>query len=246
MIRPLALACLFTLFATPALADDTDQPLFDQRDELVMSSEGFLSSHPDLRWRGEGLEALQEDRAGEAFDYFKRAAKYADKPSQAMVAEMLWTGTGTPMDRPLAYAWMDVAAERAYIPFLAKREKYWNALSEAEQARALEVGAPVFDEYKDAVAKERLERLLRRAKRNVTGSRTGHVGSLQIMIPGPGGLMMQVDGATYYDDQYWEPEHYWAWQDSVWKDPPTGTVSIKPLEVVEQGTTPASDDTDGN
>ena len=142
MIRPLALACLFTLFATPALADDTDQPLFDQGDELVMSSEGFLSSHPDLRWRGEGLEALQEDRAGEAFDYFKRAAKYADKPSQAMVAEMLWTGTGTPMDRPLAYAWMDVAAERAYIPFLAKREQYWNALSEAEQARALEVGAP--------------------------------------------------------------------------------------------------------
>lgn len=243
MIRPLAIACLFTLLATPALAGEkTDRPLFDPGDEQVMSTAGFLAAHPDLRWRSEGLVALEEDRAGEAFEYFKRAARYADKPSQAMVAEMLWTGTGTPKDRPLAYAWMDVAAERAYVPFLAKREQYWNALGEAEQAQALQVGAPVFDEYRDAVAKERLERLLRRAKRNVTGSRTGHVGNLQVMVPGPGGVMMQIDGASYYADQYWEPAQYWTWQDSIWKDPPTGTVSVKSLEVVRDGAASAGDE----
>ena len=167
MIRPLALACSLALAGTLALVAapapaqaNNEKPLFDDADQDVMSSAGFLSAHPDLRWRAEGLDALEKDRAGEAFDYFKRAARYADKPSQAMVAEMLWTGTGVPADRPLAYAWMDVAAERAYIPFLAKREQYWNALSAAEQARALEIGAGIYDEYADTVAKERLERLL--------------------------------------------------------------------------------------
>ena len=245
MIRTLALACLFTLVATPALAqDDAERPLFEAGDQDVMNAAGFLGAHPDLRWRREALWALENDRAGEAFDNFKRAARYADKPSQAMVAEMLWTGTGTPADRPLAYAWMDIAAERAYIPFLVKREQYWDALSEAERERALAVGRAVFDEYSDAVAKERLERLLRRAKRNVTGSRTGHVGNLQIVVPGPGGMNITIDGAKYYDDQYWEPEQYWAWQDSIWKDPPKGNVSIKPLEVVREGDATPADDGD--
>ena len=242
MKRPLALACplalagMLTLVAAPSLAQaDNEAPLFEPADEEVMSTGGFLNAHPDLRWRAEGMAALEDGRDGEAFTYFKRAARYADKPSQAMVAEMLWTGTGVPADRPLAYAWMDVAAERAYIPFLSKRERYWNTLSAAEQAQALEVGAAVYDEYRDAVAKERLERELRRAKRNITGSRTGSVGNLQVMVPGPGGIMMTIDGSRYYDDQYWEPEHYWAWQDSIWKDPPTGNVSVKPLEVVRDG-----------
>lgn len=233
MIRPLALACLFTLVATPALAQDgAGKPLYDAGDREVMNTAGFLGAHPDLRWRREGLDALESDRAGEAFTFFKRAARYADKPSQAMVAEMLWTGTGTPVDRPLAYVWMDIAAERAYIPFLIKREQYWNELSAAEREQALAVGKAVLDEYRDAVAKERLERLLRRAKRNVTGSRTGHVGNLRIIIPGPGGMDTTIDGAKYYDDQYWEPEQYWAWQDSIWKDPSTGSVNVNPLEVV--------------
>lgn len=233
MIRPLAFACLLSLLAAPVLAQDAaDAPPWGAGDEDVMNTSGFLAAHPDLRWRREGLYALEQDRAGEALTFFKRAARYADKPSQAMVAEMLWTGTGVPIDRPQAYAWMDVAAERAYVPFLAKREQYWNALGETERARALEVGAGIYDEYSDSVAKARLERLLRRAQRKVTGSRTGFVGNLQVMVPGPGGVMLTIDGSRYYDDQYWEPEQYWAWQDSIWKDPPTGTVTVEPLEVV--------------
>ena len=253
MIRPLTFACsvalasVLTLAATPVPAQANNvQPQFDPADMDVMSTAGFLSAHPDLRWRGEGLTALEKDRADEAFTFFKRAARYADKPSQAMVAEMLWTGTGVPKDRALAYAWMDVAAERAYIPFLAKREQYWNALSEAEQAQALEVGAAIYDEYRDDVAKERLEQLLRRAQRKVTGSRTGFVGNLQVMVPGPGGTMLSIDGSRYYDEQYWEPEHYWAWQDSIWKDPPTGTVSVQPLEVVREGDSATDDEAGGD
>src|SRR5690606_28657749 len=92
--------------------------------------------------------------------------------------------------------------------------------------------ATVYDEYRDGVAKERLERLLRRAKRSTTGSRVGAVGALQVIIPGPGGVSMTIDGSQYYADQYWEPAQYWTWQDSIWKDPPTGRVTVNPVEVV--------------
>ncbi|HEU4814300.1 MAG TPA: hypothetical protein VFS99_08745 [Xanthomonadaceae bacterium] len=202
----------------------------------VMNSAGFLLAHPDLRWRREGIAALGDGRAGEALTYFQRAARYADKASQAMVAEMLWTGTGVPVDRPRAYAWMDIAAERAYIPFVAKREQYWNALSAAERTRALEVGRRLYEEHRDDVAKERLERELAKAKRKITGSRVGNVGNLQVMIPLAGGkVFTTISGERYYDDTYWEPDQYWAWQDSIWKDPPIGTVNVKPLEVVRPG-----------
>ena len=204
-------------------------------DALVVNNTGFLGAHPDLRWRREGMAAIQDGRPREAFTFFRRAARYADKPSQAMVAEMLWTGTGVPADRPLAYAWMDIAAERAYVPFVAKREQYWNALSESEQALALDVGRPLYEEYRDEVAQERLERKLEKAKRKITGSRTGFVGFLTLVVAGPGGVGIAIDGERFYDDTYWEPDQYWEWQDSIWKDPAFGTVTVEPLEVVRDG-----------
>lgn len=231
MIRPLLLCSL--LAAAPAWSQEAaPKRTPDAGDPRVIATEGFLAAHPDLRWRRAGLESHVAGRNGEALASFQRAARYADKPSQAMVAEMFWDGIGTPMDRPLAYAWMDIAAERAYPRFLAKREQYWNALTEEERARALEVGRAVYDEYRDEVAKERLERVLRRERRNVTGSRVGSVGNLQVVIPGPGGNSITIDGSRYYDKKYWEPARYWAWQDGIWKDAPTGSVTVNPLEVV--------------
>lgn len=201
-------------------------------DALIVNNTGFLGAHPDLRWRREGQATLEQDRPREAFTYFRRAARFADKPSQAMVAEMLWTGNGVAVDRPLAYAWMDIAAERAYVPFVAKREAYWNALSETERARALQVGRPLYEEYRDEVAQERLERELKKAKRRITGSRTGFIGFLEVQIAGSHGAPVTVSGERFYDDRYWEPDQYWEWQDAIWKDPGFGTVTVKPLEVV--------------
>ena len=203
-------------------------------DALVLNNTGFLGAHPDLRWRREGQATLEKGRPREALTYFRRAARYADKPSQAMVAEMLWTGNGAEVDRALAYAWMDIAAERAYVPFVARREAYWNALSDTERARALEVGRPLYEEYRDEVAQERLERELEKARRKITGSRTGFVGFLHVQIAGPGGTPITISAERFYDDKYWEPEQYWAWQDSIWKDPGFGTVTVKPLEVVRE------------
>ena len=77
---------------------------------------------------------------------------------------------------------------------------------------------------------------------------TGPARNARTSKPRPWELVLEhntfVALSRYYDDQYWEPEHYWAWQDSIWKDPPTGTVSVKPLEVVHDA--PAAGEADGD
>jgi hypothetical protein len=217
MERLRLLACLALFASTPAFAGN---PPSAPADEAVLNDSGFLHAHPDLRWRGEGQVALDEGRFRDAFEAFLQAARYADKPSQAMVGEMLWTGRGVRVDRPLAYAWMDIAAERGYVPFVTRREQYWALLDAGERSEAVEVGRPLFARYRDEVAKPRTERAMAKARRKVTNSRVGSVSGMRVIIPGPKNSSIAIDGQRYYDDTWWEPSQYWAWQDSIWQDPP--------------------------
>lgn len=230
LLLPLLLACL----PGPAVAQA--QKAAPAPDPL-MSNEAFLSGHPDLLHRLRGLEAYKAGKHQEAFVHFKRAALYADKPSQGMVAEMLWAGLGTPQDRVLAYIWMDLAAERGYRPFLAPRERYWGELDEAERTHALEEGKAVYAKYGDAAAQPRLDLALRRERLRATGSRTGFVGSVQIFIPGPNG-MEQIDGSKFYDPKYWDPRQYRAWHDAVWTSPRQASVTVGAPEKIEGDTPP--------
>lgn len=222
------------LAVSPAVAGDgAARPKRTGDQQIILSSTSFLSSHPDLRWRLEGMRALDEGQPRRAIAYLKRAARYADKPAQALLAELHWDGTGTPQDRVEGYIWMDLAAERGYLPFLARREAYWRALDETQKAQVQQRGAEALAEFGDAAAKPRLETILRRASRNVAGSRVGFVGPMEIRIPGPGGEWHSVRGDEYYQREYWQPEKYWAWQDALWRDPKEGNVIIRPIERVD-------------
>lgn len=234
--RIACLAALLLPVAFAAVAADPAPP--DPTADKLMVTAGFLNHHPDLRYRLHGMEAMRKERYDDAYRFFRRAAFYADKPSQGMVAEMLWNGQGVDRDRPLAYAWMDLAAERGYAGFLGLRERYWEALDEAERARALEVGREVYAVYGDAAARPRIDTELRRGRRQVTGSRTGSVGALKIFVPGPGGYQM-IDGSKFYDPLYWEPEKYHAWTDAVWRNPRIGTVRVGDVEQVRADDLPA-------
>lgn len=232
MIRPATFAtlcCVFLLSAAPQRTH-AQSAAPASTDALVMSSDSFLGSHPDLRYRMLGLESYKKGRFSEALTFFRRASRFADKPSQGMVAEMLWQGVGTAQDRPLAYAWMDLAAERGFEVMLINRERYWRDLSEAERPQALQAGEAVFADYGDDVAKPRLERILRAARRNVTGSRVGFTGNLTIIIPGPTGDIT-LDGSQFYQEKFWKPETYWQWQAESWKESPKGRVEVGPLTV---------------
>jgi len=200
------------------------------QDKTITNSMTFIKQHPDLLYRMRGLAAYKKASYLEAFNNFKRAAKYADKPSQGILAEMLWKGEGTPIDRPQAYAWIDIAAERAYPTMVLSREKMWSMLNDEERKQAIVVGRQLYKYYGDDVAKRRLEIALARVRSNITGSHLGFVGYLAITIDTPSGPQT-IDGSFYYQDKFWKPAQYWEWQDTAWKNPPTGNVDIGPLEV---------------
>lgn len=75
-------------------------------DEAIVQSADFLASHPDLRFRVDGLAAYGAGDYTRAMDAFLQATHHADKASQAIIGEMHWSGHGVPVDRALAYAWM--------------------------------------------------------------------------------------------------------------------------------------------
>ncbi len=205
-------------------ADPTSDPL--------MITAGFLSGHPDLRFRLLGMEKRNAGDQEAAFRFFQRAAFYADKPSQAMVAEMLWNGSGTPADRAQAYAWMDLAAERGYEGFVELRERYWAALTAEQRAHAVAEGEAIYARFGDSAAKPRIATVMRRERRAVTGSRTGFAGNLRIMVPGPAGPE-EIDGSKFYDDRYWDPDKYQQWHDAIWAKPRVARIDVGALSQVK-------------
>lgn len=220
--KTLSLLCLLAAsFALPAAAQTAE----DMDERQIMGTAAFLSGHPDLRHRLAGLRHFQKGDYNDALIRFRRAARYGDKPSQGMLGEMYWEGTGVAQDKAMGYVWMDLAAERGYPLMLAKRERYWAQLDAQGRARALEIGPQSYAEYGDEVAKGRLERELRFAKRNTTGSRVGSVGSLTIYIPTPSG-METIDGSKFYDDKFWDVDQYLKWQDNDWVNNAEGTVDV--------------------
>lgn len=214
--------CVLLGAVTPAAADPKTSP--------AIVSESFLSHHPDIRWRNKGIELYDRGEYEAAINALLRSARFADKESQALLAEMYWEGLGAPANRPLAYAWMDLAAERGYAQLLAVRERYWSTLSEAERDEALRLGQDVYATYGDEVAKPRLAKLLKRARREVTGSRVGFAGALQITVRMPGGGFYTMTGHEYYAEEYWKPELYFDWRDQSWMEAQEGRVEIGPLE----------------
>src|SRR5690606_6199781 len=218
----------FVLLSQPVHAQAKPLPPDPTEDKLMLSA-GFLSAHPDLRYRLHGLEELKRGRHEDALSFFTRAGYYADKPSQGMVAEMYWTGQGVAPDPVLGYIWMDLAAERGYEGFLVLREKYWASLDEAQRQRAVEEGAAIYARYGDAAAQPRLETAIRRGRNKLTGSRVGSVGNLQIYVPGPAGYD-RIDGTQFFDERYWDPKKYRAWHDAIWMKPRVGRVSVGEVE----------------
>ncbi|TYT25156.1 sel1 repeat family protein [Luteimonas viscosa] len=227
MIRSIRfqIAIAAVLAAPAAWAQQAPLPPDPTEDRLMINA-GFLSAHPDLRYRLLGLEDMRAGREADALRFFMRASYYADKPSQGMVAEMFWNGQGVEERDPAkAYAWMDLAAERGYEGFVALRERYWASLDEAQRQSALEHGQEIYAKYGDDAAQPRLTTAIRRGRNRITGSRVGAVGSLQIYVPGPAGFE-QIDGSKFFDEKYWDPEQYMAWHDAIWMKPRVGKVTV--------------------
>ena len=140
---------------------------------LPSQAGSFATYHPDQYYFTRAVDAFERGRLEDTEDFLRKSARYGDKTSQFALALLARDGVGRQADLAEAYAWFDVAGERGYPAFLAEREAIWLRLAEAEQARALGMVAKLHAEYGDAVAKPRLERLLRLGKSRRTGTRTG-------------------------------------------------------------------------
>lgn len=209
----------------------------DSVDREVMASPSYARAHPDQRWRHEARVAYDAGNFTAALEYLERAARYADKASQALLAEMHWEGQGIAVDRPRAYAWMDLAAERHYKDMLARREFYWNQLTEAERARAIEIGRDLYADFGDDVAKPRLERVLQREHGSKTGTRLGADTFTKVYTGGAPGWVARNRGGQlipeFYDTKFWRPEKYWAWQDETYEAARKGKVIVRDVREVE-------------
>jgi hypothetical protein len=239
----LALVLGLGLFCSAASAQRLATPVTAFEQELL-EHEGILGAHPGFRWRREALLALERGELADVQARLERAARYADKPAQALIAERYWKGQGVGRDRALAYAWMDLAAERGYTLFIAHREKYWAELDAAERSRALQVGEGIYAEYGDAVAKPRLASHLQR-KRAQTGTRVATRSAVEVYLPpsrNPSGEAGIGKGKTrsfylgirlpdYYRDKIWEADAYFAWQDQQYIGLPEGIVTVGSVAV---------------
>lgn len=232
MLKRLALITLALITMLPlALACGMAHAREDLADDPRAVSAGFLNYHPDLQFRSYGTNAYIKKDFDKALMFFRRAAFFADKPSQAMIAEMYSRGEGLPLDLALAYAWMDLAAERGYVDFTVMRERYWRVLDAAGQARAIEAGQKVYARYGDAAAKPRFATQLRKGAKEGVGSRTGFTGNVKINIPGPSGEET-IDGSKFKDINYWDADKYWAMQDRVWRNPSGARVDVGYVETL--------------
>lgn len=158
----------------------------------VWETRTFQRAHPDLTFRVSGQAHLEDRNYSRARSDFTEAARWGDKLSQAMLAEMLWDGIGVDTDRARAYAWMDLAAERGFVPFVAKRERYWAALDAQQRERALEVGRKLYAQYGDEIAQPRLRARLHKEARAMTGTRTGLPGQGTVILPTRGGARVTI------------------------------------------------------
>lgn len=217
------LAWLVGATALSASAAEVFEPRRIEPD--VWRSAHFQYAHPDLKHRVIAQNLMEEGRMRWAIPEFERAASWGDKLSQAMLAEIYWEGRGTRADRARAYAWMDLAAERGFVAFVSKRERYWAALTPSERESALAIGAELYASYGDQIALPRLQARVER-ERGTTGSRTGFAGNGTVVMPGEGATrlkltdrlhMAQIYGGrqmsltAYYSPQLWQPAKYLDW-----------------------------------
>lgn len=222
-MRPTGLlASALFLFASPQLAlaqppvPDADHSLTRRlaRDPV------FQNAHPDLHYRALATQARGDGKAELARRHDRMAARYADKLSQAALAEMYHTGEGGERNPALAYAWMDLAAERGTPWLVALRESYWAGLDQPDRARAVAEGRTLYETFGDPAAKPRLETLMRTTRNAVTGSRLGAISNGLRIYPGDsagnataGRDLYPVTAEELYPDRYWVPALYWAAQD---------------------------------
>lgn len=254
MLAALALGTTVAVMSVPVVAQSSDESLMI----ALLNDRQIVAAHPDLFYRDLGVRAYKDGDKQRAVDMFLRAAGYADKPAQAMLASMYWHGDGVAIDRPRGYAWMDLAADRGYKDLLVQREQFWAQLDASGRQRAIAEGRQIYAEYNDEQGLRKLDQELQRTANKATGSRTGFGGNnLTVRMRGGAagpGLKPKLDGGPtvlggtpvrgidYYSPMLWSAAPYAKLKDRVWEyaHSEIGTVEVGPLQSLSAPSSSAS------
>jgi len=204
-------------------------------DTLQAMSEASTWYHPDLFGMTVGMRRYAHRQFGSALHYFEIGAFYADKLSQLNIGLMHLNGEGTSKDSVVAYAWIDLAAERGYPAFVATRDTLRKVLTPAQFDQATALRRTLAARYGDAVAKPRMAVQLHQGQMQFTGSRTGFdfgvtnpVGNCGPPLRIGGRVVPEIGcmGPSFWAKENWQPELYFAARDREWK----ANVSVGPVE----------------
>jgi hypothetical protein len=193
--------------------------------------------HPDQFGEFNGLRYYAHHQYKDALKYFEVGAFYGDKMSQLSIGLMHLNGEGTSKDPIAAYAWLDIAAERAYPDFVATRDRVKGELTSDQMQKATALRAELAQKYSDAVAKPRMAKQLHLGQMQLTGSRTGFdygVSQLStrpdcapaVVIGGEETPTAGCGGSTVSSKTRWNPDTYFASRDAEYK----ATVSVGAVE----------------
>lgn len=231
----------------------------DKASQEVLAAMGRTSTwgHPDEFGEFAGMSYYASGDYAKAMEYFRLGARYADKLSQLSIGLMYLHGEGVTRDPVAAYAWLALAAERKFPRYIATRDDVWKSLDHDQRQQAIALFEQLSGEYGDAVAKVRMERALREARTEMTGSLVGYGDSAagtmtaaQLAASSPGLAAKwgasaspdcgarSIDGAPItgcgrlYVPWRWDPKEYFRIRDAAW----TGTVTVGDLEKGDDAT----------
>ena len=180
------------------------------------------SVHYDQVFRWRAMEAHAEGNVASAIRNFERAAKYADKPSQFALGVIYMKGEGVPRDRALAFAWLDVAAERGYAEVVEQRDLLWEQLTDGERAAGEYLSTRLFRKYGDDKAKPRHRSKTMAALQHSLGKSKSVRDDVIVtdLQNCSAGIVDFTRGNPCSEREFFasrfDPERYWKVQDANW------------------------------
>jgi TPR repeat protein len=138
--------------AAALLSTPTDAQLANAR--CVIGLEKFL---PADYYYCLAAQTYGEHNDAEAQRFFHTAASWASKPAQYVLGVMALNGDHQPVNRPLALAWLTLAAERHTARFIEAADALRKHLSPSERRESDELLHELAPVYGDATAANRAE-----------------------------------------------------------------------------------------
>jgi len=135
----------------------------------------------------QGAHAFQKKDYAFAIQMYQVAASWAFKPAEYNLGVIYARGQGVEVDLPRAMAWMALASERNEPRYVEAREAIYAEMTKEQFEQANAIWRELKKTYGDEVALKRAKARWAEVRSQMTGSRVGSIGNLEVGMPNPNG-----------------------------------------------------------